>query len=135
MKEVQRGDRTPSCLPAIHLPGSVESLPANQCEGQLCSILSHQRLQGPWLQVTASGPRPCLHPDSAEFPERMKKEGVDLCLFIVACLKGRVTKRVTVHWFTPPNPCESWGWTRPKPSGRSSIQVSYTVTRTRIAEP
>lgn len=49
---ILHGDSAPRSLPAIHLSGSVEPLPADQCEGQLRCILSHQRLQGPRLQVT-----------------------------------------------------------------------------------
>jgi hypothetical protein len=47
--EVKIGDNASCFFPAIHLSGSVESLPADQCEGQLGRVFGHQRLQGPWL--------------------------------------------------------------------------------------
>lgn len=41
MEKSCHGNRVPHSLPAIHLSGSVESLPADQCEGQLCRVLSY----------------------------------------------------------------------------------------------
>ena len=45
-----------SHLTAIYLPGGVEPVPADQCEGLLYGLL-HQGLQGPRIQVS-SAPKP-----------------------------------------------------------------------------
>lgn len=41
-----------SLFVAIHLPGGVEFVPADQCESKFSGLLSHQRLQRSWLQVS-----------------------------------------------------------------------------------